>query len=272
MSESPLEGSATVRSASVPSDILSALEHDLCGSRSPLTAAPRNPKAPGRVCDVAEVLDEHDMHMVPSKQVEVTVDPLLPKLQGRRSQRSIPSTVDASWEDPGPTVEFDLTQLDSSDDQCNVADACRRCHVWETEIIRPQSFGKEEFIPVSGGRRSCQKAVHSGSTSEHFNRYALLMDDGSQRGLRRLVLINGGGASMPDNTQDDWDSSEESVDEEATQRWKTGRPTWRKSSLIDQKRWLGKVTRQRGDARFVVGASTPNQSQGFASLDCVNLE
>ena len=41
------------------------------------------------------------------------------------SQKDIPSTVDPSWEDPGPTVEFDLTQLDSSDGQCNEADACR---------------------------------------------------------------------------------------------------------------------------------------------------
>ena len=75
-----------MQSASVPPDVLSALEHDLCGSRSPLTAAPRNPKAPGRVCDIAEDLDGHDMHRVPAKQVEVTGDPLLPKFQagGRR--------------------------------------------------------------------------------------------------------------------------------------------------------------------------------------------
>ena len=53
------------------------------------------------------------------------MDPLSPKLQERRSQTSISSTVDASWEDPGPSVEFNLTQLGSSDDQCNVADACR---------------------------------------------------------------------------------------------------------------------------------------------------
>ena len=40
-----------------------------------------------------------------------------------RSQRSIPSTQDASWEDPRPRVEFDLKQLDSSDeDQCNLAE------------------------------------------------------------------------------------------------------------------------------------------------------
>ena len=135
----------------------------------------------------------------------------------------------------------------------------------------PTVSDKKSSFLFQEGEEVVRRQVHSGSTSEHSNRYAPLMDDGSQRGLRRLVLINGGGASMPDNTQDVSGSSEESVDEEATQRWKTGRPTWRKNSLIDQKRWLGKVMRQRGDARFVV-ASTPNQSQGFASLDCVNLE
>ena len=76
-SESSSDEQPLMQSTSVPPDVLSALEHDLCGSRSPLTAAPRDPKASGRVCDVnAEVLDEHDMHRVPAKQVEVTGDPL----------------------------------------------------------------------------------------------------------------------------------------------------------------------------------------------------
>ena len=74
-SETSSDEQPLMQSASVPPDVLSALEHDLCGSRSPLTAALRDPKAPGRVCDVAEVLDEHDMHRVPAKQVEVTGDP-----------------------------------------------------------------------------------------------------------------------------------------------------------------------------------------------------
>ena len=100
-----------MRSASVPSDILSELEHDLCGSRSPLIAAPRNLKVPGRG---------------PRQAIGASVDSSLPKFQGRRSQRSIPSILDASWEDPGPTVEFYLTQLDWSDeDQCNLAEAGR---------------------------------------------------------------------------------------------------------------------------------------------------
>ena len=103
--ESSSDEQPLVRSACVPSDVLSALEQDLCGSRSPsLTVAPRNPKAPGRARDVAEVVDERDLQMVPANQVEATV--------------SNPSTqLDASWEDPGPTVEFDLTQLDSSDEE-----------------------------------------------------------------------------------------------------------------------------------------------------------
>ena len=119
-------------------------------------------------------------------------------------------------------MEFDLTQLDSSDDQCNLADAGRKVMPRlgdrddNSSTVLAHNFGQEEFIPVPEGRRSCQKAVHSASTSGHSNRYAPLMDDGSQRGLRRLVLINGGGTSMPDNTQDDWDSSEEPVDEEVT--------------------------------------------------------
>ena len=102
-----------VRSASVPSDVLSALEQDLFGSRSPPTAAPRNPETPGRARDVSE-------------GVATVLDSPLQKPQGRRSQRSIPSTQDASWEDPGPTVKFDLTQLESSDeDQCNFAETGR---------------------------------------------------------------------------------------------------------------------------------------------------
>ena len=165
-SESSSDEQPLVQSTSVPPDVLSALEHDLCGSRSPLTAAPR--EASGRVCDVnAEVLDEHDMHRVPAKQVEVTGDPLLPKFQGRRSQRSISSTVDASWEDPGPTVEFDLTQLDSSDDQCNEADACRDVMPRlgdrddNSSAVLPHSVGQEAFILVG---RSCRRQsipVHS---------------------------------------------------------------------------------------------------------------
>ena len=50
---------------------------------------------------------------------------------------------------------------------------------------------------------------------------------------------------MPDHTQEDWESSEESGDEEETHVEVEDRPTWRKTSLIVQKRWLGKVTRQR---------------------------
>ena len=67
--------------------------------------------------------------------------------------QTIPSIVDAF-----PTVEFDLTQFDSLDDQCNSS-----------------TPSEEEFIHVSRGRRSCQKAVHSVSTSGHSNRYAPLM-------------------------------------------------------------------------------------------------
>ena len=60
----------------------------------------------GRVRDVSEVVDERDLQMVLHRC----------RRQGRRSQRSIPSTQDAFWEDPRPTVEFDLTQVDSSDE------------------------------------------------------------------------------------------------------------------------------------------------------------
>ena len=42
-----------------------------------------------------------------------------------------------------------------------------------SSAVFPHSVGQEAFIPVSGGRKSCLKAVHSGSTS------APLMDDGS---------------------------------------------------------------------------------------------
>ena len=199
-SESSSDEQPLMRSTSVPPDVLSAWEHDVGRSRFPLTPAPR--EASGRVCD---------MHRVSAKQVEVTGDPLLPKFQGKRSQRSISSTVDASWEDPGPTLEFDLTQLDSSDDQCNETNACRNVmprmgdRDADSSAVFPHSVGQQALIPVSGGRKSCLKAVHSGSSAQS-NHHALLMDDGSPRGVRRLVLINGGGTSRPDNTQDDWDS------------------------------------------------------------------
>ena len=103
--ESSSDEQPLMESTSVPPDVLLALEHDLCVSQCPLTAALR--EASGRVCD---------MHRGPAKQVEVG-DPLLPKCQGMRSI--------SFWEDPSPTVEFDLTQLDSSDDLCNETDACR---------------------------------------------------------------------------------------------------------------------------------------------------
>ena len=83
-----------------------------------------------------------------------------------------------------------------------------------------------------------------------------------------LVLINGGGTSMPDNTQDDWDSSEESVDEEATHAEVEDR--------MEEESDCSEVVREGDEAEVMEDLLLVPQrrtiSQGFASLDCVNLE
>ena len=106
-------------------------------------------------------------------------------------------------------------------------------------------YGHEKFIPVTEGRRSPPKAVRSTSTIGQSNRYAPLMDDGSQRGHRRLVLINGGGTSMPDHIPEDGETSGESGVDEETQAEVEDRPTRRRTSLCVQKMWLRKVMRPR---------------------------
>ena len=55
------------------------------------------------------------------------------------------------------------------------------------------------------------------------------MDEGSQKSLRWLVLINGGG---PDHTQEEWESSEESGDEGESHAEVEDRPKWRRTSLM----------------------------------------
>ena len=215
--ESSSEEQPLVRSACVPPYVLSAWR------RSPsLTVAPGNPKAPGRVRDVAEVVDDRDLPLVAAIQVEATVlDSPVQTRQGRRSQRSIPSTqLDASWEHPGPTLELDLTRSDSSDDELlNPAGHVMPCLADREEIsstVVCHDLGQEEFTPVTEGRRSPQKAVPSTSAIGQSNRYAPWMDDGSRKGHRRLVLINSGGTSMPDQTPQEMESIGESGGEEKT--------------------------------------------------------
>ena len=91
---------------------------------------------------------------------------------GGRRGRFHPKT---SWKDLGPTVEFDLTQLDSSDDECNLAGAGHNVmpRLGDNSSTFFHNFGQEEFTPVSEGRR-----VHSISTIGQSNRYAPLMDEG----------------------------------------------------------------------------------------------
>ena len=83
--------------------------------------------------------------------------------------------------------------------------------------IRPQSFPMMSDKKISLlSQKGHQEEIYAALTNRQSDRYTPMMDNGSQRSLPWLVLINSGGTFMPDNTQGDLDSREKSGDEKET--------------------------------------------------------
>ena len=123
--------------------------------------------------------------------------------------------------------------------------------------IRPQFFKRSsEGSPFHFYHRTIQSVP--------------LMDEGSQRGLRRLVLINGGGTSTPDYTQEDWESSEESGDEEETHAEVEARTAnVEEDQSVCSEDVVGEEAEVMQDLLLMLQRRT--MSQG-SPVNCVNLE
>ena len=195
------------------------------------------------ICVAADHQGEHDMHMVPAKQVEVTVDPVLPKHQDR-----------GRW---GPFHHF--THILGGSGPSGV-----RSHtIWTHQMITAPRLGDRDDNSSTVVPPQCRtRRVHS-----CFRREKKLSEGSPFRihqwTFQSIRPVDGRWKSerSPNVGFDQrWRSSEESVRRQRMQRWKTGfqrggRTVW------DGQRWDLLLVFQRRA-----------MSQGYACLDCVNLE